>query len=87
MMDNFTYILQLLPTIAKTPSTCNHFRGARSFRVQVKFYIPLFDGKIDGDTLDKWLNLLEGYYSTKKNLNIENITFAPLKALLHVKNW
>jgi hypothetical protein len=31
------------------------------FKVQVNFYIPLFEGLIDANVVDKCLNLLEGY--------------------------
>jgi hypothetical protein len=34
--------------------------------------------------MEKWLNLLEGYFSVH---NREKITFTLLKALPHVKNW
>ena len=62
MMDNFTQILQRLPTGGA--SVCSsHSRGATPFKVQVKFNIPIFDGRIDANTVDKWLNLLEGYFS------------------------
>jgi hypothetical protein len=37
--------------------------------------------------LDKWLNLLEGYFSVHNFYDKENITFTLLKALPHVKNW
>jgi hypothetical protein len=37
--------------------------------------------------LEKWLNLLEGYYSVQKNSNIENITFSLLKSIPCVKDW
>jgi hypothetical protein len=49
--------------MAETPSTRNHFRGVTPFKVQVNFDIPLFEGNIDADALEKWLNMLEGYYS------------------------
>jgi hypothetical protein len=39
------------------------------------------------DALDKWLNLLEGYFSVHNFYDRENITFTLLKALPHVKNW
>jgi hypothetical protein len=39
------------------------------------------------DALLKWLNLLEGYFSIHNFSNRENITFALLKALPHVKHW
>jgi hypothetical protein len=42
---------------------------------------------IDADTIDKWLNLLEGYFSVHNFSNREKITFALLKAIPHVKDW
>jgi hypothetical protein len=66
MMDNFTHILRRLPMVVKASSTSNHFRGATPFKVQVNFDIPLFEGQIDADALEKWLNMLEGYYSIQK---------------------
>ena len=32
------------------------------FKVQVNFEIPIFEGQVDTDVVDKWLNLLEGYF-------------------------
>ena len=58
MMDNFTQILQRLPTGGASASS-SHSRGATPFKVQVNFYIPIFDGQIDADAIDTWLNLLE----------------------------
>ena len=37
------------------------------------------------DALEKWLNMLEGYFSIHNFC--ENITFTLLKSLPHVKNW
>jgi hypothetical protein len=68
MMDNFTQILQRLSTMGEAPSTSNHFGGATPFKVQVNFDIPLFEGQIDAYALEKWLNLLEGYYSIQKKI-------------------
>jgi hypothetical protein len=39
------------------------------------------------DSLEKWLNLLEGYFFVHNFFDRENITFALLKALPHVKHW
>jgi hypothetical protein len=36
---------------------------------------------------EKWLNLLEGYFSVQKISDREKITFTLLKALPHVKHW
>ena len=73
MMDNFTQILRRMLTATDAPSTSSHFGGATPFKVQVNFDIPLFEVKIDANALEKWLSLLEGYFS---------INYVP-----HVKYW
>jgi hypothetical protein len=65
----------------------DHFGGTSPFKVQVNFDIPVFEGQIDVDALEKWLNLLEGYFSVHNFSDREKITFALLKALPHVKHW
>ena len=88
MMDKFTQILRRMSqTAASAPSTSSHFAGVTPFKVQVKYNIPLFEGKIDADALEKWLSLLEGYFSIQKKFDSEKITFALLKSLPHVKYW
>jgi hypothetical protein len=47
----------------------------------------VFECQIDVDSLEKWLNLLEGYFSTHNFFNRENITFTLLTVAPHVKNW
>ena len=47
MMDNFTQILQRLPTGGASTSS-SHSRGETPFKVQVNFEIPIFDGLIYG---------------------------------------
>jgi hypothetical protein len=67
MMDNFAQILRRLPMVVTEASlTRIHFASVTPFKVQVNFDIPLFEGQIDADALEKWLNLLEGYYSVQK---------------------
>jgi hypothetical protein len=83
MMDNFAQILRRLPT-GDTSSSRGH---ATPFKVQVNFDIPLFEGLIDADVVDKWLNLLEGYFSVHNFFDRENITFSLLKVIPHVKDW
>jgi hypothetical protein len=83
MMDNFVQILRRLPTC--DASSLNG--GASPFKVQINFNIPIFEGQIDAYAVDKWLNLIEGYFSVHNFLNRENITFALLKAVPHVKDW
>ena len=62
MMDNFSHILQRLP-IGGASASSGHSGGATPFKVQVNFDIPIFEGQIDADVVDRWLNLLEGYFS------------------------
>jgi hypothetical protein len=83
MMDNFAQILQRLPT-EDTSSSRIH---ATPFKIQVNFDILLFEGLIDADVVDKWLNLLEGYFSVHNFFDRENITFSLLKVVPHVKDW
>ena len=61
--------------------------GTNPFKVQINFDIPIFEGDIDADAVDKWLNLLEGYFSVHNFSNRENISFALLKVVPHVKYW
>jgi hypothetical protein len=81
MMDNFAQILRQLPTGEASSSR------ETPFKVQVNFDIPLFEGLIDADVVDKWLNLLEGYFSVHNFFDKEKITFALLKVIPHVKYW
>jgi hypothetical protein len=83
MMDSFAQILQQLPTC----NTSSSSRGPAPFKVQINFDIPIFEGQIDTDVVDKWLNLLEGYFSVHNFSNREKITFVLLKVVPHVKDW
>ena len=85
-MDNFAQILQQLPTGCAFASS-NHSRGTTPFKLQVNFGIPIFEGKIDADVVDRWLNLLEWYFLVHEFSDREKIIFALLKATLHVKDW
>jgi hypothetical protein len=49
MMDNFVHILRCLPT-GEAYSSSGH---ATPFKVQVNFDIPLFEGLVDVDDVDK----------------------------------
>ena len=83
MMDSFTQFLWRLPTCDTSSSS----GGVAPFKVQINFDIPIFEGNIDADVADKWLNLLEGYIFALKFLNRENITFVLLKDITHFKYW
>ena len=84
-MDSFTQILNWLPTGGASASN-SHSGGATPFKVQVNFDIPIFEGQIDVDVVDRWLNLLEGYFSVHDFSDREKIIFAVVKATPHVKD-
>jgi hypothetical protein len=83
MMDSFAQILRQLPT----GDTSSSSGGATPFKVQINFDIPIFEGQIDADGVNTWLNLLEVYFFVHNFSNRENITFALLIAVPHVKDW
>jgi hypothetical protein len=83
MMDSFAQKLRRLPTSDAYSSS----GGVAPFKVQINFDIPIFEGQIDTDVVDKWLNILEGYFSVHNFSNRENITFALLKVVPHVQDW
>ena len=86
MMDNFAQILQRLPR--GDASASNSYSGnATPFKVQVNFEIPTFEGQIDTDVVDKWLNMLNGYFFVHEFSSREKIVFTLLKAVPHVKDW
>jgi hypothetical protein len=87
MMEKFSHILQRLSIASGASSSSIHFGGTLPFKVQVNFDILVFEGQIDADALDKWLNLLEGYFSVHNFSDKEKITFALLKVVPHVKHW
>jgi hypothetical protein len=87
MMENFSHILQCLLIATDTSSSSDHFGSTSPFKVQVNFDIPIFEGQIDAEALEKWLTLLEGYFSIHNFSDKEKITFALLKSLPHVKHW
>jgi hypothetical protein len=52
-----------------------------------QFYIPIFEGQIDAYVVDKWLNMIEGYFCVHNFLDRENNIFSFLKVVPHVKYW
>jgi hypothetical protein len=87
MMENFSHILQRLSIKTGAYSSSDHFGGTFPFKVQVNFDIIVIEGQIDADALEKWLNILEGYFFVHNFFDRETITFALLNSLSHVKHW
>jgi hypothetical protein len=86
MMENFSHILQRMSITTEMYSSSDHFGGTSPFKLQVNFEILIFEGQRDVDSLEKWLNLLEGYFFVLNVSYKETITFTLLKSLPHVKN-
>jgi hypothetical protein len=82
MMDSFMQILRRLPT----GDISSLSEGNAPFKVQINFDIPIFEGQIDADVVEKWLNLLEGYFFVHNFSNREKIMFLLLKVVPHVKD-
>ena len=87
MMDNFAQILQRLTRGGETLASNNYSRNATPFMVKGNFEIPIFEGQIDTNDIDKWLNMLEGYFSVHDFSSQEKIIFTLLKETPHVKDW
>jgi hypothetical protein len=87
MMENFSHILQCLPIETGAYSSKNHFGRTSPFKARVNFDIPVFEGQIDADALEKWLNMLEVYFFVHHFYDREKITFTLIKYLPHVKHW
>jgi hypothetical protein len=87
MLENFSQILQRMSTITCMSSSRSRFGDDNPLKVQVNFDIPIFKGRNDVDALEKWLNLLEGYFFVHNFSDREKITFVFLKSLPHVKHW
>jgi hypothetical protein len=86
MMKNFSHVLQRVPIATGLYSSSGHFGSTSPSQEQVNFDIPIFEGQIDAESLEKWSTLLEGYFSVHNFSDKERITFALLKSLPHVKN-
>jgi hypothetical protein len=78
MMESFAQILRRLPTSDASSSN----RGIAPFKVQINFDIPIFEGQIDADVVDKWLNLLEGYFFVHNFSNREILLLCSSKSFL-----
>jgi len=82
-MDSFAKLLWWLPKDDTSSSNI----GVIHFKVQIHIEIPISEGLIDTDVADKWLNLLELYFSVHNFSNRENIMFFLLKPIRDVKYW
>ncbi|KAF6135279.1 hypothetical protein GIB67_021641, partial [Kingdonia uniflora] len=59
----------------------------RNLRINLKIEIPVFDGSIDAEILDNWLDRLELYFSINEYSNAQQICFVTLKFASHTLTW
>lgn len=57
------------------------------FKVQVNIDIPIFEGEINVDVVDKWLNMLEGFPFVHDFFTRVNFNFPPLKGPPPSMSW
>jgi len=87
MMEIFFHILKILSITTDASSWSGHFGSTSHFKIKLNLNIPIFEGKIDANALEKWLNLLDSYFSVHNLSDREKITFTHLKDIPHVKHW
>jgi hypothetical protein len=87
MMENFSHILQHLSITTDTSSSSDHFGGTSPFKVQVNFDVPIFEGQIDADALEKWVNLLEGYFFVHNFSTGKRSPSHSSRISSHVEHW
>ena len=61
--------------------------GMAPVRVDAKVELPVYDGSIDGEKLDNWIDQLESYFSLYGYDNMQRIAFARLKLASHALIW
>jgi hypothetical protein len=86
MIYNYAQIIRRFP-IGDKYSLSIHFGGVSPSMIQINFDIPLYEGQIDVDVVDKWLNLIKEHFLVHSFSNREKISFALLKAIPQVKYW
>nr|CAD1835516.1 unnamed protein product [Ananas comosus var. bracteatus] len=60
---------------------------SKPFKVEAKIEIPNYDGVVDAEKLDAWLDQLETYFDLYNYSNAEKVTFAKLKLVGHALTW
>jgi hypothetical protein len=75
----------------KTHNDANSFlvTGARPqpFKVEARIDIPTFDGTINAEKLDSWVDQLETYFTLYGFSSGEKVAFARLKLTSHALAW
>ncbi|TXG50795.1 hypothetical protein EZV62_023319 [Acer yangbiense] len=59
----------------------------KNLKVDFKVDIPVYDGIINAEKLDRWIDRLEIYYTVNKYSKSQKIKFASLKLSSHALTW
>nr|GFB88801.1 hypothetical protein [Tanacetum cinerariifolium] len=63
-------------------------RGShKPFKVEARINIPLYDGTVDAEKLDSWIDQLETYFTLYGFTSVEKVSFARWKLTSHVVAW
>lgn len=57
------------------------------FRVDFKLEIPTYDGVVDADKLDNWIEQMKNYFTLYVYTSAQKISFARLKMSGHTLTW
>ena len=72
---------------AGVPTDSGWIGGMAPVRVDAKVELPVYDGSIDGEKLDNWIDQLESYFSLYGYDDMQRIAFARLKLASHALIW
>ena len=76
---NFTFSSNVIPP-PQLASSSTHIPSAQSpFRVELKVEIKVFEGRMDAESLETWIQALEVYFSCQAYTNEQRVMFARLK--------
>nr|CAD1816987.1 unnamed protein product [Ananas comosus var. bracteatus] len=97
LSDDMKTVLDWIKTQSAAPSEYRWRRAVGSqelllqrskpFKVEAKIEIPNYDGVVDAEKLDAWLDQLETYFDLYNYSNAEKVTFAKLKLVGHALTW
>ena len=56
-------------------------------KVDAKIELPVYNGEINGEKVDEWLDQLESYYALYEYDDAQRLAFARLKLVSHTLVW
>ena len=87
MFAQFNEILLRFASTSRESATRHCYDKIIPFKVQMNLDIPNFEGKIDAESVDNWVQQLESYYAVNQLSEAKNITIASFKMSNFVHCW